>query len=59
MRIFKLQYYEKWQHWMLNEPKSFTPAGNLRSFGYGKAITWISEIWKDKNRVHRQESTFL
>ena len=43
MRIFKLQYYEKWQHWMLNEPKSFTPAGNLRSPGYGKAIKWISE----------------
>ena len=47
MRIFKLQYYEKWQHWMLNEPKSFTPAGNLRSPGYGKAIKWISEIWTE------------
>ena len=31
---------------MINEPKSFTLAGNLRSPGYAKAITWISEVWE-------------
>ena len=29
----------------MDHKKSFTPAGNLRSSGYAKAITWISEIW--------------
>ena len=31
MRVFKLGYFNKWQQWMINEPKSFTTAGNLRS----------------------------
>ena len=30
---------------MINEPKSFTLAGNLRSPGYAKAKTWTSEVW--------------
>ena len=35
---------------MINEPKSFTAAGNLQSPGYAKAITWISEIWDSFDR---------
>ena len=45
MRPFKIEYFNTWQNWMINEPKSFTAAGNLRSPGYAKAITWISEVW--------------
>ena len=44
MFVFKLRHFNKWQDWMTNELKSFTPAGNLRSPGYAKTITWISEI---------------
>ena len=42
-------------YYLINEPKSFTPAGNLRSPGYAKAITWISEIWSafDRNILAR------
>ena len=55
MRVFKLGYFNKSQQWMINEPKSFTLAGNLRSPGYAKAITWISEIWSafDRNILAR------
>ena len=55
MHVFKLGYFNKWQQWMINEPKSFTPAGNLRSPGYAKTITWISEIWSafDRNILAR------
>ena len=45
MRVFKIGYFNNWQDWMINEPKSFTPANNFRYPGYPKAITWISEIW--------------
>ena len=41
---------------MINEPKSFTPAGNLRSPGYAKAITWISEISSAFDRNIRTRS---
>ena len=40
--MFKMGYFNKWQDWMINEPKSFIPAGNLRP--PGKAITWIIKI---------------
>ena len=31
--------------WVINEEKSFTAAGNLKSPGYTQVIVWISEIW--------------
>ena len=60
MHIFKLKYFEKWQHWLLNEPKSFTRAVNLKSPGYAKAIMWISEIWAafDRNILARSFDQF-
>ena len=45
MRPLKRAYHQKWQHWLINEEKSFTPAGNLRSPGYALVINWISQIW--------------
>ena len=50
MRPFKVSYFDKWQNWMTNEPKSFTAADNLQSPGYAKAITWISETWDSFDR---------
>ena len=51
MHVFKIKYFEKWQHWFLNEPKSFTQDGNLNSTGYAKAIPWISEVWAAFDRA--------
>ena len=45
MRPLKRAYQQKWQNWLINEEKSFTPAGNIRSPGYAQVINWISEIW--------------
>ena len=50
MRPLKNLYHKKWNDWLLNAPKSFTAAGNLKSVGYGIAIEWISEIWEDFDR---------
>ena len=44
MHLFELRHFEKWQHWLLHEPKYFTRAGNLMPPEYARAITWISEI---------------
>lgn len=49
MRPLKLRFKEKWQEWLINEPKSLTASGNWRSPGYARAINWISEIWADFN----------
>ncbi|CAF1108061.1 unnamed protein product [Brachionus calyciflorus] len=38
LKSFKKCYYEKWTQWFLNDSKSFTKSGNLRSPGYAKAI---------------------
>ena len=38
MRPIKRAFHEKWQNWFLNEEKSFTRSGNLKSPGYEKAI---------------------
>ena len=55
MRVLKIGYFNKWQDWMINEPKSFTLAGNLRYAGNANFITWISEIWSafDRNILAR------
>lgn len=47
LKSFKKCYYEKWTQWFLNDSKSFTKSGNLRSPGYAKAIGWLSEIWDE------------
>ncbi|CAF0916277.1 unnamed protein product [Brachionus calyciflorus] len=49
LKSFKKHYYEKWSNWFLNDHKSFTKNGNLKSPGYAKAIQWISEIWNEFN----------
>ncbi|CAF0709703.1 unnamed protein product [Brachionus calyciflorus] len=46
MRPLKRAYHERWQNWLINEERTFTPAGNIRSPGYTQVITWISEIWE-------------
>lgn len=46
MRPLKKSYFDRWQNWLINEEKSFTAAGNLKSPGYSQVIIWISEIWE-------------
>ncbi|CAF0774012.1 unnamed protein product [Brachionus calyciflorus] len=45
MRPLKRAYHERWQNWLINEERTITPAGNIRSPGYIQVINWISEIW--------------
>ena len=47
MRPLKLAYFRKWNEWLVNSPKTYTAAGNMRSPGYANVINWISEIWSD------------
>jgi len=47
MRSLKLKFKERWQNWLMHEPKSLTAYGNWRSQGYALAINWISEIWDE------------
>ena len=46
-RSFKLAFRRKYMNWCVNEPKSFTQYGNMRSPGYVAVITWLSEIWQN------------
>lgn len=50
LKSFKKLYVEKWTDWFLNDPKSLTRNGNIKSPGYHKAIEWLSEIWTEFNR---------
>ena len=45
MRSLKRAFYNLWDDWMMNAPKSHTKSGNLKSPGYAKVILWISQIW--------------
>jgi hypothetical protein len=47
MRPLKLKFKERWQNWLINEPRSLTAQGNWRSPGYATAINWISQIWDE------------
>ena len=47
MKPLKSSYFRKWNHWIIHEPKTYTPAGNIRSPGYAKVIEWISECWDE------------
>ena len=47
MKALKAAYFNKWNHWLANAEKAYTPAGNVKSHGYGRVINWISEIWQD------------
>ena len=47
MRPIKHAFQVKWNDWLINEPKSFTKSGNMKSPGYEKVINSISEIWQD------------
>ena len=47
MKPLKAAYFNKWNQWLINAPRSFTAAGNRKSPGYAQAIMWISEIWHD------------
>ena len=33
MRFLKCSLHTKWNNWMINEPHTYTPAGNMRSPG--------------------------
>jgi len=46
-RTFKLLFRRKYMDWFVNEPKSFTNFGNLRSPGYASVIEWVSDIWQN------------
>jgi hypothetical protein len=46
-RSFKLAFRRKYMNWCVNEPKTFTQYGNMRSPGYVALITWLSEIWQN------------
>ena len=47
MKPLKDQCFLKWNHWLVNAPKSFTASGNRKSPGYAKVIEWIRKIWTD------------
>jgi hypothetical protein len=47
MRPLKVAYFKKWNDWLVNAPKSYTAAGNMRSPGYAQAVLWISEVWAE------------
>ena len=47
MKALKVTYFNKWNHWLVNAERAYTPAGNRKSPGYGSVINWISEIWQD------------
>jgi len=40
-------YFRKWNNWLLNEPKTYTKAGNMRSPGYARVMQWIAESWAE------------
>ena len=46
-KTFKQSFRRKWMNWYINDVKSFTNQGNLRSPGYIKVIEWLSEIWSN------------
>ncbi len=46
-RSFKQAFRRKYMNWCVNEPKTFTQYGNMRSPGYMAVITWLSEIWQN------------
>ena len=46
MHPLKKLYHQKWNNWLLNAPKFYTTAGNVKSPGYAQAIIWISQIWE-------------
>lgn len=56
MRTLKLKFKEKWQLWLIHEPKSLTASGNWRSPGYARAIDWISEIWEEFDNLILRDS---
>jgi hypothetical protein len=45
--IIRKAYKRYLTNWFVNDPKSFTKNGNLRSPGYAKVIEWLSEIWNN------------
>ena len=47
MRPLKLDYFCKWNERLVNSPKTYTAAGNMRSPGYASVINWINKIWSD------------
>ena len=47
MRPLKGAYFKKWNDWLVNAPKSYTAAGNMRLPGYAQAVLWISEVWAE------------
>ncbi len=47
MKALIVAYLNKWNHWLVNAEKAYTPAGNRKSPGYGRVINWISETWQD------------
>ena len=47
MRTFKSEFFKIWNSWLVNEPKAFTKAGNMKSPGYALAINWISLEWEN------------
>jgi hypothetical protein len=34
-----------WTHWFINDTKTFTAAGNMRSAGYQKVLSWLANAW--------------
>ena len=46
-RSFKLFFRRRYMDWFVNEPKSFTNFGNLRSPGYAAVVEWVSDIWRN------------
>ena len=47
MKPFKGGYFRNWNNWLINDPKAYTKAGNMRSPGYAREIKWIAESWEE------------
>jgi hypothetical protein len=47
MTPLKASYFRKWNNWLINAPKAYTPAGNMQSPGYARVVGWISEAWDE------------
>jgi hypothetical protein len=47
----KRKLHSKWTEWYINEEKTFTKSNHMRSPGYAKLITWISDIWHETNDI--------
>lgn len=55
-KLLKNKYKVFWNHWFVNEPKTFTPYGNIAGPGYHFMTRWITAGWVELNSEYIRES---